>query len=146
LKLLGGVAGLVFGGGGGADGDAGHAYLRGGDNLSGTGSHGNVYVGDSHTTEINIGAGGNKIGHFGVAAVVQPTALTVALTQISHSGPGAPDYAIGTPIDSGVGSAWGFATQDEFETLMSVVLNLQTRVDELETKLQSLGLLEIIPA
>lgn len=92
---------------------------------------------------IRIEASGTvaMLGFYGVAAVVKPTALTTALTQISHTGPGTPDYAIATPIDSGVGSAWGFSTQDEFETVMSVVLNLQTRLDELETKQQGLGLL-----
>lgn len=81
------------------------------------------------------------LGFYGVTAVVRPTALTSPLTQITHTGPAVPDFAIATPIDSGVGSAWGFSTQDEFETIMSVILNLQTRLDEAETKLQSLGLL-----
>jgi hypothetical protein len=84
---------------------------------------------------------GTTAGFYGTAPVTKPTALTTALTQITHTGPTTPDYAIATPVDSGVGSAWGFSTQDEFETVMSVVLNLQTRVDELETKLQGLGLL-----
>ena len=84
---------------------------------------------------------GSNVGFYGTAPVAQPAALTAALTQISHTGPTTPDYAIATPVDSGVGSAWGFSTQDEFETTMSVILNLQTRVDELESKLQSLGLL-----
>ncbi len=92
---------------------------------------------------IRIEASGTAamLGFYGVTAVVRPTALTSALTQITHTGPTTPDYAIATPIDSGVGSAWGFSIQDEFETTMSVILNLQTRVDELETKIQSLGLL-----
>jgi hypothetical protein len=84
---------------------------------------------------------GSTVGFYGTAPVSQPAALTTALTQISHTGPTTPDYAIAAPVDSGVGSAWGFSTQDEFETAMSVILNLQTRVDELEGKLQSLGLL-----
>jgi hypothetical protein len=84
---------------------------------------------------------GSNVGFYGTAPTTQPAALTAALTQITHTGPSTPDYSIATPIDSGVGSAWGFSTQDEFETVMSVVLNLQTRVDELESKLQSLGLL-----
>lgn len=95
------------------------------------------------TTGTNIGtANTQKLGLWGVTPVVQPTALTSALTQISHTGPSSPDYAIATPVDSGVGSAWGFSTQDEFETTMSVALNLQTRVDELETKLQAVGVIQ----
>jgi hypothetical protein len=94
------------------------------------------------TTGTKIGtATTQKLGFYNATPIVRPAALTAALTQISHTGPTTPDYAIAAPVDSGVGSAWGFSTQDEFETVMSVVLNLQTRVDELETKLQALGLL-----
>jgi hypothetical protein len=38
-------------------------------------------------------------------------------------------------------TGFGFVTADEVNTALSVILNLQTRVAELETKLQSLGLL-----
>lgn len=75
---------------------------------------------------------GSNVGLYGVAPVAQASALTAALTSITHTGPTTPDYAIAAPVDSGVGSAWGFSTQDEFETLMSVVLNNQTRIAELE--------------
>lgn len=84
---------------------------------------------------------GSNVGFFGTAPTTKQTALTSALTNITHTGPSTPDYAIATPIDSGAGSAWGFSTQDEFETIMSVVLNLQTRINELESKLQAYGLL-----
>jgi hypothetical protein len=84
---------------------------------------------------------GSLAGFYGTAPAAKPAALTGALTQITHTGPTTPDYAIATPVDSGVGSAWGFSTQDEFETAMSVILNLQTRVDELESRLQGIGLL-----
>ena len=82
-----------------------------------------------------------KLAFYNSTPVVQPTALTTQLTSITHTAPGTPDYALQDLVDSGVGSAWGFATQDEGNTLLSVVLNLQTRLDEVETKLQSLGLL-----
>lgn len=101
----------------------------------------NLYL----TQTVQIGGdldhNGSNVGFYGTAPAAQPAALTAALTQISHTGPTTPTYAIATPIDSSVGAAWGFASQDEFETAMSVILNLQTRVDELESKLQSLGLL-----
>ena len=77
------------------------------------------------------------LGFYGVAAVVRPTALTTQLTTVTHTAPGTPDYAI-QALSSG---GYGFATQDEGHTLLSVVANLQTRVSELETKLRSLGLL-----
>lgn len=114
-----------------------------------TGSH-KLYIANSNTTtpliygefdnallEFNA----TKMGFYDASAIVKPAALTTALTQITHTGPATPDYAVATPVDSGVSNAWGFSTQDEFETIMSVVQNLQERVDELETKLQALGLL-----
>ena len=84
---------------------------------------------------------GNKLGFYGVTTVVQPTALTSQDTSLTHTAPGTPDFAIQDLIDSGVGSAFGFATKDEGNTVLQVILNLQTRVAELETKLQALGLL-----
>jgi hypothetical protein len=96
---------------------------------------------DTTTGMIQCDASLPGLGFFGATPVVKPVALTAALTQISHTGPATPDYVIATPVDSGVGSAWGFSTQDEFETVMSVILNLQTRLDQLESRLQGLGLL-----
>jgi len=69
------------------------------------------------------------------------TALTTALTQITYIEPGTPDYAIQTLIDSGVASAWGFATQDEGLTLLKAFKNVQVRLDELESKIQNIGFL-----
>jgi len=91
--------------------------------------------------EIEASGTAAKLGFFGVATVVRPTALTTQLTAITHTAPGTPDYALQDLIDSSAGAAFGFATKDEGNTLLSVVKNLQTRVGELETKLQALGLL-----
>ena len=78
-----------------------------------------------------------KIGLWNATPVVQPTALTAKLTDLSGDvAPSTPDYAL-TATNNG----WGCGSQDEFETMTSVILNLQTRVSELETKLQSIGLL-----
>jgi hypothetical protein len=92
---------------------------------------------------IEIEASGSAVmlGFFGVTPVVRPTALTTQLTTITHTAPGTPDYALQDLVDSSGGAAFGFATKDEGNTLLSVVANLQTRVGELETKLQALGLL-----
>lgn len=91
---------------------------------------------------IEIEASGTavKLGFFGVAPVVRPTALTTQLTTITFTAP-TPDYAIQDLVDSSGGAAFGFATKDEGNTVLSVIANLQTRVGELETKLQALGLL-----
>lgn len=114
-----------------------------------TGSH-KLYIATSSTTtpliygefdNALIEFSATKMGFFDASAIVKPPALTATKTQITHTGPTTPDYAIATPIDSDVASAWGFSTRDEFETIMSVVQNLQVRVDELEAKLQGLGLL-----
>jgi hypothetical protein len=89
------------------------------------------------TTGTKIGTStSQKLGLFNATPVVQPTALTSTLTSITHTAPGTPDYAIQDLTNT---SPYGFATKDEGNTVLSVILNLQTRVDELETKLQSLG-------
>jgi len=46
-------------------------------------------------------------------------------------------------VDSFVaaGAAFGFATKDEGNTVLKVIANLQTRINELETKLTAYGLL-----
>ena len=84
---------------------------------------------------------GTNAGFFSTAPTTQPTALTTQLTSLTHTAPSTPDYALADLIDSGSGSAFGFSTKDEGNTVMSVILNLQARVAELEAKLQALGLL-----
>ena len=81
---------------------------------------------------------GTTVGFYGVTPVTRPTELTDELTTITHTAPGTPDYAIQNMTNV---TPYGFVTQDEANTLLSVVANLQTRVNELETKLTSLGLL-----
>jgi hypothetical protein len=76
---------------------------------------------------------GSTAGFYGTTPVTQASALTTALSTITHTGPTTPDYAIATPVSGG----WGFSTQDEFETVMSVIRNLQIRVGELEAALDS---------
>ena len=63
-------------------------------------------------------------------------ALTGPLTHITHTAPGTPDYALQDLTNS---SGYGFVTKDEGNTVLKVILNLQTRVDELEDRLQALG-------
>jgi len=65
--------------------------------------------------------------------------LTAPDTSITHTAPGTPDFAIQDLVDSGVGSAFGFATKDEGNTALQVILNLQIRVNELESRLQASG-------
>ena len=94
------------------------------------------------TTGTKIGtATSQKLGFYNATPVVQPTALTTQDTNITHTAPGTPDFAIQDLVDSGVGSTFGFATKDEGNTVLQVLSNLQTRVGEVETKLQAVGLL-----
>lgn len=66
------------------------------------------------------------------------TALTTALTTVTFTAPGTPDYAIAALTNV---APYGFASQDEGHTVLSVIANLQARVNELETKLQAAGML-----
>jgi hypothetical protein len=79
-----------------------------------------------------------RLGFFGVTAVVKPTALTTQLTTLTYTAPGTPDYAIASVTQT---TPYGFTSADEAHTVLSVIKNLQDRVGQLETKLQSLGLL-----
>lgn len=74
----------------------------------------------------------------GARFVPEVTANTTALTNITFTAPGSPDYAIQDLVNT---SAFGFVTKDEGNTVLSVIKNLQTRVAELETKLQTYGIL-----
>jgi len=73
-----------------------------------------------------------------LATALPAAEITDELTTITHTAPGMPDYAIQDLTNS---SPYGFATQDEGNTVLSVIANLQARVNELETRLAGLGLL-----
>lgn len=90
------------------------------------------------TTGTQIGtATTQKLAFYGTTPVIQPTAMTSTLTSLTQAGTFTPDYAIQAMTNT---SPYGFATLDEAETVLSVILNIQTRLDEAEDKLQSLGL------
>jgi hypothetical protein len=93
--------------------------------------------------DYNFTAAAARIAFFGGlngtgGPVVRQTALTTALTTVTFTAPGTPDYAVAAGIQN---TGWGFTTADEFRSIMSVIANLQTRVNELETKLKAYGLL-----
>ena len=95
----------------------------------------NIQTGRTTGTKLGT-ATDQKIGFWNTTPVIQPTALTAQLTSITHTAPGTADYAIQDLINT---NAYGFATKDEGNTVLSVILNLQVRVQELETKLESVG-------
>lgn len=75
---------------------------------------------------------GATAGLYNATPIPQASAMTTQLTAITHTAPGTPDYAI---ADLTTTSPWGFASQDEGQTVLSVIANLQTRVAELESML-----------
>lgn len=74
----------------------------------------------------------------GARFVPEVAANTAALTTITSTAPGTADYAIQDLVNT---SAYGFVTKDEGNTVLSVIANLQTRVSQLESKLQTYGIL-----
>ena len=74
----------------------------------------------------------------GARFVPEVAANTAALTTITATAPGTPDYAIQDLTDTG---GFGFKTKDEGNTVLAVIINLQTRVSQLESKLATYGLL-----
>jgi hypothetical protein len=98
-----------------------------------------VDIATGTTTGTKIGTStSQKIGFFNATPVVQQAELTDELTTITHTSPGTPDYAIQDLIQP---AGFGFVTKDEGNTVLSVIRNLQIRVNELETRLATLGLI-----
>ena len=108
--------------------------------LNGGGNPEGLYLYDNKSIKFGASTGGKvgtattqKIGFWNATPVIQPTALTAQLADITgDTTPTTPDYSI-TATNGG----WGCGSQDEFETLMSVIANLQARVQELEDKLSA---------
>jgi hypothetical protein len=74
----------------------------------------------------------------GATFVPQVAANTAALTTITSTAPGTPDFAIQDLTST---TPFGFASKDEGNTVLAVIANLQTRVAQLESKLSVYGLL-----
>lgn len=97
-----------------------------------------VDINTGTTTGTKIGTTtSQKIGFYNATPVVQPAALTAQLTSITHTEPGTPDYAIQGVTQT---TPFGFVTADEGNSVLKVVLNLQTRLAEVEARLEALGL------
>jgi hypothetical protein len=85
-----------------------------------------------------MGKSGGTAGFYGATPVTKPAANTAALTTITSTAPGTPDFAIQDLTST---TPFGFVTKDEGNSVLAVIANLQARVTQLETKLQTLGLL-----
>jgi len=103
-----------------------------------------IYADDNYACVLSLGSTSVRIGKI-VRYVsstkhvvsIQPTnvgALEIApLTTITHTSPGTPDYAVQNLTTS---TPYGFVTQDEGNTVLSVIKNLQQRVLDLEARLK----------
>ena len=100
----------------------------------------NIIVGSTTGSKIATsgGASGQKIGFFGSTPVVQQPALTAQKTTITHTAPGTEDFAIQNLTQT---TPFGFVSQDEGNTALTVIANLQTRMAEIESRLETLGLI-----
>lgn len=98
---------------------------------------GNIILDTTTGTKIGT-ATTQKLGFYNATPIVQPTALTTQLTTLTYTEPSTPDYAIQDLTNS---SPYGFVTQDEGNSVLKVIANLQTRISELETRIQALGLI-----
>lgn len=67
------------------------------------------------------------------------SAITAGLTTITHTAPSSADYAIQNLTTS---TPYGFVTADEGNTVLKVIANLQTRVDELEARLEGFNVIK----
>ena len=63
---------------------------------------------------------------------------TAALTDITFTAPGTPDYAVQDLVQN---TGFGFVTKNEGNTVLSVIKNLQDRVAELEARLAALSII-----
>lgn len=81
---------------------------------------------------------GNVVGFYGVAPVARAGAPTSALTTLTCTAPGTPDYAIADPINT---NAYGFTTADEFLSVIKVIANNQIILGQIVTALRNLGLI-----
>jgi len=96
----------------------------------------NIQLGLGTGTKIGT-ATGQKLGFYNVTPVDQPAALTAQKTSITHTAPGTEDFAIQDLTQT---SPFGFVSKDEGNTVLAVILNLQTRLAEVEARLEELGL------
>lgn len=82
--------------------------------------------------EINVEPGGAI-----TADGTQGAALTTQLTSITHTAPSTPDYAVQALVQN---TGFGFVTADEGNTVLSVILNLQVRLAQVEARLEGVGI------
>ena len=85
-----------------------------------------------------MGKSGGTAGFYGTTPVAQGAALTAQSTTITSTAPGTPDYAIQDLTQT---TPFGFVTKDEGNTVLAVIANLQTRLAQVESRLETVGLI-----
>ena len=85
-----------------------------------------------------MGKAGGTAGFYGTTPVTQGAALTTQLTSITSTAPGTPDYAIQDLTQT---TPFGFVTKDEGNSVLSVIANLQARLAQVESRLETVGLI-----
>lgn len=96
------------------------------------------YLSDGRPDGLVVGnSAADKVGFHGATPTAQGAALTAQLTTITHTAAGTADYAIQNLTNSG---GYGFVTADEGNTVLAVIANLQTRLAQVEARLEAKGL------
>ena len=85
-----------------------------------------------------MGKAGGTAGFYGTTPVVQGAALTTQLTTITSTAPGTADFAIQDLTQS---TPFGFVTKDEGNSVLAVIANLQARLAQVESRLETVGLI-----
>ncbi len=85
-----------------------------------------------------LGKSGGTVAFYGGTPVAKGAALTAQLTTITHNAPITPDYAIQQLTQT---TPFGFVTQDEGNSVLSVVANLQTRLAQVEARLEAINII-----
>lgn len=81
----------------------------------------------------------DKIGFHGTTPIAQGAALTAQLTTLTPAdAEGTPDYAIAAITQT---TPYGFASAQEAITVLYVIKNLQTRLAQVEARLEATGLI-----
>ncbi len=79
------------------------------------------------------------LGFWGILPVDQPAALTTGLTTVTVSAHATANYTITTPTQAT--AVWGFADAEEALSIISCVINLQTRMASVDSRLTECGLI-----
>ena len=103
--------------------------------VDGSGSRDSVYINKGTYASCNFDA---------VFAMVQQSAITSELTDLTHTAPSSPDYAVQDLVQSDVptaGEGFGFVTKDEGNTVLKVIQANKVRIQAIEDALQAVGIL-----